>query len=140
MTSPLVRFGMLAALAILTGCAPGAPPRDAVIANRGGGPDVITFEEVQASAQAEALGVVMSLRPEWLRARSAVGTLGSVSRNDPEYPEAFVDGAWLGPIDELRRIQAQTVERIEFTEGRDATTRYGADYLGGVIHVYTRRQ
>ena len=123
------------AFAILTGCATSGPPREAVTAARGS-PDVITFEEAQASAQPEALSIVESLRPRWLRSRTA-GTLAS---RDPVFPEAFVDGTWLGPYEDLRRIQVQSIDRIEFIDASDAATRYGINFVGGVIHVYTRRQ
>jgi hypothetical protein len=136
MTSALIRFGMLAALAILTGCAAtGAPGDSAVTAS--GNSDVITFEEIQASPEQEALSIVQSLRPAWLRRRT-VGTLSGGS--GPVEPEAFVDGARIGPIDNLRMVQAQTIERIEYIGPQQAANRYGLGCLCAVIHVYTRRQ
>jgi hypothetical protein len=103
--------------------------------NQGGNPDEISATEIATYPYEDTYQIVQSARPAWLRPRIA----GTFSSGGPVLPEVFVDGTWFGPIDTLSRIRSASIERIEFIGATDATTLYGTGYMGGVIHVYTRR-
>ncbi len=53
-------------------------------------------------------------------------------------PVVFVDRSRRGEIRELELIAADDVERIRYISARDATTRYGTGYPGGIIEVISR--
>lgn len=95
--------------------------------------DVITSEELRSSdLQADnAYRAVQRLRPVWLRARS------SNFSGDRELPAVFVDGTRFGDIESLYNISITDVQRMEYMDARDATTRFGTGYPAGVIMVTT---
>ncbi len=99
--------------------------------SRGSG--TITREDLAALAQFNAFQVVRRLRPQWLRTRGAANFGGEQLR-----PIVFVDRNERGELRELELIPAADVERISFMSARDATTRFGAGYPGGVIEVISR--
>jgi hypothetical protein len=103
--------------------------------SQGGDPDEINAAEIGTYPYDDTYQIVQSARPAWLRPRIA----GTFSTGGPVLPEIFVDGTWFGPIETLSRVRSATIERIEFIGATDATTLYGTGYMGGVIHVYTRR-
>lgn len=111
-------------------CAAG-PPGESRGGSRGSG--TITREDLAALAPFNAFQVVRRLRPQWLRTRGAANFSGEQLR-----PVVFVDRSERGEIRELEQIPADDVERITFLSARDATTRYGTGYPGGVIEVISR--
>lgn len=109
----------------------------AACASAGGGgssgdPDVITSDQFAPSDQT-ALVIVQRLRPRWLRARSQ----GTVTNPEPAFAQVYVDNTHVGDIDSLYRISATQIDRIEYLDALDATTRYGTGYAGGLIIVRT---
>jgi len=54
------------------------------------------------------------------------------------YPTVVRDGIRLGEIDALASIDPRTVASIRFLSSRDASTKYGSGYDGGVIEVVGR--
>ena len=100
----------------------------------GSNPDLITPEQIATRNDGTAEELVQSLRPGWLRARTA----GTFASQGPILPEVFIDGTYYGPIVSLRNIPTSTIDYLEFISATDATTLYGTGYMGGVIHVHSR--
>lgn len=115
---------LLALLLGLGGCATAG----AGGAGGGGSANVITIEELEAVENLSAYEAVQRLRPRWIQLRGGSATP----------PVVFLDGANLGGPEALRSIQASSIQRMVYRDGRDATTRYGTGYGGGVIEVTTR--
>ncbi len=78
--------------------------------------------------------LIQSERSVWLRTR------GSSSFQDPSAsnPVVFVDGVERGALSTLRQIRPSNVAQAEYVNSRDATTRYGTGYPGGIIRISTR--
>jgi hypothetical protein len=51
-----------------------------------------------------------------------------------------IDGSIRGELDELRSLNTDSIESMQFLSATDATTKYGTGYFGGVIEVTTRRR
>ncbi len=117
----LVVFAAL--LAGSGGCATGA----GATSSSGGSATVISRDQLEPLAHLSAYDAVQRLRPTWLRARGSEGP-----------PVIILDGSPMGGPDVLRTIQAESVARMVYVNGRDATTRYGTGYGGGAIEVTTR--
>ena len=89
--------------------------------------DLITREDLAAVPVVSTYDAIQRLRPRWLQ-RSGRGV-----------PRVIIDRTQRTTINELRRIRAEDVESLRFLPGRDATTRYGMGFSGGVIEVTLRR-
>lgn len=78
--------------------------------------------------------LIQSERSIWLRTR------GSTSIQEPSAsnPVVFVDGVQRGAPSTLRQISPSDVADAEYVNPRDATTRYGTGYPGGIIRISTR--
>lgn len=102
----------------------------------GGTADTLTSQEIRAveSQYGDMYSVIQSERPQWLRSR---GTM-SVENPDAGYPVVFVNGMRRGGLESLRSINPSDVAEAEFLNARDATTRYGTGYPGGIIRISTR--
>lgn len=111
-------------------CAAG-PPGESTGRSRGSG--TITREDLAALSQFNAFQVVRRLRPQWLRSRGVANLDGRQL-----LPVVIVDRTPRGDPRELQQIAADDVERISFMSARDATTRYGTGYPGGIIEVISR--
>ena len=94
--------------------------------------NVITAEEIAEIQASTAFDAVQRLRPEFLR-RGRV----NMSSDTQTLPIVYVDDVRYGGVDELRRIRASQVVRIEYLSGSDATTRFGTGHAGGAILVTT---
>lgn len=137
----------LALLLALAACASGAAGSGA-----GGSGDVITQEQIDQAALGSTLEIVRRYRPRWLqptRSPTSSGVAPLVGRpgmpQDPGqlvvtdvYATVVRDGVRLGEISSLASIEARTVASIRFVSARDAATRYGSGYEGGVIEVVSR--
>jgi hypothetical protein len=97
-----------------------------------GGRAVITDAEIRNTHQANALGVVQALRPEWLR------TPTTTSGQAGHQIQVYVDGNRMGGLDQLRQIMAGTVTSMQFLTGLEATQRWGLNHGSGAIVVSTR--
>jgi predicted small secreted protein len=101
-------------------------------------PNRISPEELQAQPPGTAYEAIERLRPNWLRARSTSlsgGVGGSVN-----LPRVFVDDRDFGTMASLRNFHLDSVEEILYMSARDATTRYGTGYAGGIIHLRLKRR
>ena len=97
---------------------------------------VLTLEEIQAAKGIgwSAYDLVAQLRPEYLRSR------GTSSLRDlrPATATVYLDGVRYGNIDTLRTMSGDQIQRIEYINAADATTRYGTDHVGGALLIKTR--
>ena len=126
-----ISFVVIAMSVVLSvACASGPP---GVRSGGSGGSGTITREQLAELGQFSALQVVRRLRPQWLRTRGAANFDGAQLT-----PVVFVDFSPRGGIRELEHISSDDVERINFMSARDATTRYGTGYPGGIIEVISR--
>ena len=121
------RFLSLLAVVILgSACASSGPPdQSRPRRNR----NLITADELSELSVATAYDAVRRLRPAWLQARGRSG-LPVVFRNDAR---------WGSDPSSLESIRINGVSEIRFLNARDATTRYGTGFTGGVILVVTGR-
>ena len=103
----------------------------------GGNPGTLTLQEIQeVEAQYNnMLSVIENLRPAWLQTR------GNVSLNLEGAGDVvvFVDGNRRGSVESLRQISPTNVGEAEYLNAREATTRYGTGYSGGIINIETRQ-
>ena len=99
----------------------------------GGSRNEITYEQVSAQPDGTAFTVIQALRGSWLRARTQ-GTLGNP---EPSYARVWLNDLSFGDIESLHNVQSSEISRMEFINARDATTRYGTGYPGGIIHIHT---
>jgi hypothetical protein len=98
-------------------------------------PGLITFEEIEASRDANAFDLIQRLRPNFLTYRGETSL--SKGRSNP-YPTVYLDGQEYGPISSLRSIPASQISSIRLLRAWEATTKYGTGNMGGVIAVSTR--
>ena len=105
---------------------PVQPPRQAHDRNR------ITAEDIAQATGANALLLVQSLHPQWLRAR------GVDSFRRPTSVMVYQDGMQMGGAEALRRIPRESIAEIHFVDGMQATQRWGLDHGAGAIEVTTR--
>lgn len=92
---------------------------------------VITRQQMVAGNYATVYDAVAALRSTWLRPR------GSDSFIAPSIVWVYVDGARVGDVSTLQRIQPQLVNTVRFYDGVTATGIWGVDNGAGVIHVST---
>ena len=104
--------------------------------SRGGGTsDLILRSEILRVPDRSAFSLIRLLRPRWLEARSQ----GTPRNPTPTYAHIYVDNIAYGPIDSLYDISTNMIDQINFIGSLDATTLSGTGFMGGVIHVRTRR-
>lgn len=99
-------------------------------------PQLITEDEIVASRATTALEAIQKLRANFLTYRGETSLNKSRSR---PYPTVYLDGQEFGPIEILRTIPASQVATIRLYRAWEATTRYGARNMSGVIEVSTRQ-
>jgi hypothetical protein len=97
-------------------------------------PNVITGDQIVASAQTNAYDVVSRLRPNFLKSRGRTTVYGQGS----DYATVFLDGQSYGDLSSMRNIAASQISSIHFIRGTDAVTTYGMQYGAGVIDIRTR--
>lgn len=95
--------------------------------------NLLTLEEIQGSTQADAHGIIQSLRPQWLRVR------GPVNFSDDSPIMVYMDGTRMGGPEVLRSIPTDTIEEIRYYSASQAQTRFGLDNVQGAIAIQTRR-
>ena len=54
------------------------------------------------------------------------------------YARVVIDGTFRYDINELRQLNADSVESLRFVRASDATTKYGIGFTGGAIEVTIR--
>ena len=106
---------------------------------------VITKEDI-ARKQGKSVEDVIFNEVGVTRTVDAMGKVGiSIRGADPRHTLIMVDGQpvlgdvskYSGNGDELMRIGAENIERIEIIRGA-ASAKYGADAIGGVVNVITK--
>jgi len=93
----------------------------------------ITHEDIQSRIHLDTYEIVRQLRPTWVRTR------GRPSFGDPDAgsPVVYLDQTFYGPVASLNQIDPRAIQRIEFMNASDATTRFGTGHMGGIIMVMT---
>lgn len=130
--SRLAPLTLIFAVVVATGCAPARTNGDGDA--RSG---ALTYEELRSyeASYSTLYEVIDAYRAEWLDPRGQI----SVRANPRAHlPVVFVEGSERGQAPVLRNIAVTDVERVEFLDPGEATTRYGAGYPGGVIEVKLR--
>lgn len=97
------------------------------------GSAAITAEEIVGTGHSDAYSLVQALRPQWLRVRGAASVRGGSTQ-----VQVYLDGSHMGGVSFLRQIATQSVGRIEYLDGIEATQRWGLDHGSGAIVVQTR--
>ncbi len=123
-------FSILGAAAVMA-CASAGGGGTTVDANN---PNIITGDQIAASAQTNAYDVVSRLRPNFLKSRGRTTVYGQGS----DYATVFLDGQSYGDLSSLRNIAASQISSIHFIRGTDAVTTYGMQYGAGVIDIRTK--
>ena len=107
---------------------------------------VITKEDI-ARKQAKSVEDIIFSETGMTRSVDAMGRVTvSIRGAEPRHTLILVDGQpvmgdfakYSGQADELQRLGTENIERIEIIRGA-ASAKYGADAIGGVINVITRR-
>lgn len=111
-------------LLALTGCGGGT-------STQGGarGPsDRLGEADLENVPQLSAFQAIQRLRPRWLNTRTGAA------------PMVHVDGnIQMGGADALHNLRAADVQEMRYLNAADATTRFGTNYVSGVILVTTKR-
>ena len=127
-----LRFGIAAAaslvLCLATGCA------HAKYEKQGANPDVITEDDIARVHAKTAYDAVVRFHANFLTRRGETSLLGT---SNPE-PNVYLDDVFIGPVAQLRNIQASVVASIRVYRAWETATRFGAGNMGGVIEVYTK--
>lgn len=110
---------------LVAGCASGGSGTS----SSGGSANLVTTEELAEFENQDLYRALQQLRPRWFRQRSASEPL-----------RVLLDGSRFGDAERLRDIPVSTVGEVRYRNGRDATTRYGTGYGGGVLEVSSRRR
>jgi hypothetical protein len=93
--------------------------------------DVLTGDELRETGAANLWDALRQRRAQWLRARATTSLISPRA----EEPVVYVQGIRHGPLTSLQQMNLDRVRRVEFIDGRDATTRFGTGHGGGVIMV-----
>ncbi len=125
---PLQRVVGLLLIFAVTGCA--LHHTSAGLRN----PNVITYEEIDSSGEANIYDVIAKLHAEYLRDR---GPTSAVS-NSRDRAVVFLNAQEYGAISTLSSFQAHDIEEVHYFSGPDAVTKFGRRYGGGVIQLITR--
>ncbi len=121
---------LLAVTVLMGACAP-APHASEL----GGGANMITEDEIDASHAFNAYEAVFKLRHEFLTSR---GKLSLDPTIPPALPNVYVDKQFYGDVTSLKDIPAGVVESISFIRAADSQYKYGRGNMGGVIDVITK--
>jgi hypothetical protein len=134
------RLSWVFGLSLCLGCAgsggtspPGGlrPEVMSVSAPSGSSPNVLTGDQIRETNVGNLYDALRRLRPQWLRARGS----GSIVSPGSTVPIVYVSGIQRGELRTLQNVGVDQVQRVEFIDGRDATTRFGTGHGGGVIMV-----
>jgi hypothetical protein len=103
---------------------------------RGPNPQLITEDEVVASAATTAFELIRNLRPSFLSYR---GETSLDRRTSRPYPNVYVDDQPFGAISILQSIPASDISTVRLYRSWEAMTKFGTGNAGGVIAISTRR-
>jgi hypothetical protein len=121
-----------------------AQPTNDLVASQAGLPsysragDRITPADLQSVPGGSTLDAVRRLRPEFLRPQPSVNR--ATNGKSLAEPAVYVNGRFMGGIDELSMIPMNVIEEIRLMRLAQATDKWGdqCHCPGGVIHVTTR--
>ncbi|MEO8620050.1 MAG: Plug domain-containing protein [bacterium] len=95
---------------------------------------VITAQEIADSQGQTAYEVIMKVRANFLSNRGKTTIMG----DSPSAPTVYLDGQMYGDVSTLKNISAKTIGSIRLYRAWDASTKFGAHNVGGVIEVISR--
>jgi len=115
-------------------------------ASTGGSPaarqnqNVISSEEITASAAPTAYDVIQKLRPNFLRTRGAVHGAPVGGNNMIETVDlvVYLNENRLGGSDQLRQISTTDIREIRYFSASEATTKWGTGHSAGAIQIVSR--
>ncbi|HUF65990.1 MAG TPA: hypothetical protein VMM17_08435 [Gemmatimonadaceae bacterium] len=102
-------------------------------------PDLISAQEIAATAAVNAYDVVMRLRPQWFRSSGVASVGGGAVRQGSVI--AYVDNVKLGAVDNLRSISAAGITSIRYMNAEMAASRLpdiSRDLISGAVIVSTK--
>lgn len=117
-------------------------------ANPGFDFNLISLEEIERAGLANALQLVQTLRPSWLRVRgvnswmetpdvrSSGMSLVVVREGDPQIL-VYQDGMLMGDVNRLKELPAVSVQSVRWLTPKEATYLYGGGHTHGAILVQT---
>ena len=94
----------------------------------------ITREEIENAHQPTLFDVVRALRSNWLRVSSA-----AVSGDQTSGIAVYLDEQYAGGLDVLRQMGSNSATALRFYGKTEAQSRFGVDYMQGLIQVITAR-
>lgn len=97
---------------------------------------VITAQEIEDSQALTAYDAIVKLRGNFLSNRGKTTILG----NSPSVPTVYLDGQVYGDASSLKNISAKHIASIRLYRAWEATTKFGASNMAGVIEVVTKTQ
>lgn len=95
---------------------------------------VLTQDEIVTANHLNALDLIRTERPHWLRHRGST----SVSR-DSEV-RVYIDGVRTGGPEILADLATINIEEIRYYAPRQAQYRFGVGHVQGAIEVLTKRR
>jgi hypothetical protein len=121
--------GRIAALSLLVGVLAGCGGGSGAGQSAPRGPsDRIITAELENVHELTAYEAVRRLRPRWLTTRT-----GSP-------PMVHIDGnIQMGGVQSLQSLRAADIQEMSYMNAADATTRFGTNYVSGLILVTTKR-
>ena len=128
----VLRAALLPALALAAPACASRPAEEALQSPMRRAFDVITREEIEQRAWANALDLVSTLRPQWVRARGPDSLRGATP------VQTYLDGTRLMGIAALANISTAGLRAVEWVDGLDASARWGLDHSQGAIVLRTR--
>lgn len=99
-----------------------------------GAPNLITEDDIARVRVQTAYDAVVRIQPNFLSRRGQTSLLGT---SNPD-PNVYLDDVFIGPVAQLKGIQANDVASIRLYRSWEATTKFGGGNMGGVIEVYTK--
>lgn len=122
---------------------PAAPAPTTPAAIRGTGPaqnrnrdrSTLTRDEILATQYTNLYDVILALRGNWVRQRTAESINGKSST-----VQVYLDTQRLSGVDELRSMQPGNVESIKFYDPIQASARWGMDHGAGAIFITTAKR
>jgi len=116
------------AISFASACAHSRP------ATEGANPQLITEADIARVHVRTAYDAIVRLQANFLTRRGATSVLNT---SNPE-PNVYLDDVFIGPVAQLKGIQASDVASIRLYRAWEAATRFGGGNMGGVIEVYTK--
>lgn len=95
---------------------------------------VLSRDEIRATQFTNAYDVILALRGNWLRSRTAESVSGKSSS-----VQVYLDQQRLTGPEELRTMQPTNIASIRFMDPLQASARYGMDHGAGAILVTTAK-